>query len=63
MFLRDQDRPNLADRFPEVITVPSMLSTLLLEQRRQERLDDMEKRRQERLEDLKKLNLLLSLPT
>ena len=35
----------------------------LLEQRRQERLDDMEKRTQERLEDLKKLSLLLKLPT
>ena len=35
----------------------------MIEQRRQERLEDMEKRRQERLEDLKKLNLLLGLPT
>ena len=35
----------------------------MIQQRRQERLEDMEKRRQERLEDLKKLNLLLGLPT
>ena len=35
----------------------------MIEQRRQERLEDREKRRQERLEDIKKLNLLLGLPT
>ena len=35
----------------------------MIEQRRQERLEDRKKRRQERLEDIKKLNLLLGLPT
>ena len=49
--------------FQEFESLLRIQNESMIEQRRQERLEDMEKRRQERLEDIKKLNLLLGLPT
>ena len=61
--VQDCTPPATQVTFQEFETVLKSINEKLLEQRRRERLEDMEIRRQEQLEDLKKLNILLGLPT